>query len=670
MQQPLSRVFWPKNIPPSNTPRLLIGWKTNHNDYLIVSALHIDRAPALMPLLLSEDNPAHLTSAKKSLHELYAACGNSKLSVLGLLDVSAQQDILRLNLPSKKQLLRVSLPTRSRPLFHSHAPEAALHFVYHVFLYSRPNPRRLQFFSIDPIQLELPGRQSVPVMYHDYEKSIIDHRARQALLNSLILPHAPARALSVQETSLDVFVLQINCAHEVDQVLTSATASPAHSSILSRPEFTFFFSTLWSYFILVLTFLFKLIFIPSFLLLRCSFEILFAILEYRISSSYSSLKEISATAMQLDLRLQQLCYLPSQYVAISTKNKSWRSLQDFQPDYIRFYNTLWLITNDVIIGTGFGALVLNNKEAIVAWITVTVNSLLIKLPRNLIVWLMDAPAGIKLNIQLAEFFGELCLWINDANAQFLKFLIGYAPLIVTIVGYSGYLGLTFSLSLISDLVSLFTLHIYSYFVSSARFYHMHTNTLISLFHLFRGKRRNVLRNRIDSCDYDLDQQLAGTLLFIVLGFLWLTVFVFYAAFAISRIIIISVNALLELSLAFCNHFPLFALMLRVKDSKRLPGGLKFKILPTDASKVETGYDTVIYISMESKPLEVSSMFRQYIALWEIMKVYYMSFQVIKLFSFGKYVPMRRNRLYSLLYSTLPEKPVSIPELLKLLKITQ
>jgi phosphatidylinositol glycan class Q protein len=95
--------------------------------------------------------------------------------------------------------------------------------------------------------------------------------------------------------------------------------------------------------------------------------------------------------------------------------------------------------------------------------------------------------------------------------------------------------------------------------------------LISLFHLFRGKKRNVLRNRIDSCNYELDQLLLGTILFTLLSFLLPTVIVFYLTFALARMAIITFKAGLDTLLAALNHFPLFALMLRIKDSQRLPG---------------------------------------------------------------------------------------------------
>ncbi len=127
------------------------------------------------------------------------------------------------------------------------------------------------------------------------------------------------------------------------------------------------------------------------------------------------------------------------------------------------------------------------------------------------------------------------------------------------------------LSLASDLISLLTLHIHCFYIASARIYGWQLTIIISLFHLFRGKKRNVLRNRIDSCDYELDQLLLGTILFTLLFFLLPTVLVFYSTFALARMAIITLKAILDTLLACLNHFPLFPLMLRVKDSRRLPG---------------------------------------------------------------------------------------------------
>lgn len=127
------------------------------------------------------------------------------------------------------------------------------------------------------------------------------------------------------------------------------------------------------------------------------------------------------------------------------------------------------------------------------------------------------------------------------------------------------------ISMLSDLLSLLTVHIYCFYTASARIFYWQLTIIMSLFHLFRGKKHNVLRNRIDSCDYDLDQLLLGTILFTLLFFLLPTVMVFYLTFTTARIAIIFLMAALDTLLACLNHFPLFALMLRIKDSRRLPG---------------------------------------------------------------------------------------------------
>ena len=145
------------------------------------------------------------------------------------------------------------------------------------------------------------------------------------------------------------------------------------------------------------------------------------------------------------------------------------------------------------------------------------------------------------------------------------------PHVIVFVGYCSFVGATLPIAMLSDILSILTLHIYAFYAASARTWNWQLSIIISLFHLFRGKKRNVLRNRIDSCDYDLDQLLLGTILFTLLFFLIPTVFVFYLTFASARVAIITFKAILDTALACLNHFPLFALMLRIKDSRRLPG---------------------------------------------------------------------------------------------------
>jgi phosphatidylinositol glycan class Q protein len=163
----------------------------------------------------------------------------------------------------------------------------------------------------------------------------------------------------------------------------------------------------------------------------------------------------------------------------------------------------------------------------------------------------------------------------------MSILRPYLPALVRVIGFSAFAGATMPISLFSDILSLLTLHIYSFYIASARIFHWQLTIIISLFHLFRGKKRNILRNRIDSCDYDLDQLLLGTILFTLQFFLLPTVFVFYLTFASARVGVIALKAGLEIGLACLNHFPLFAVMLRLKDSRRLPGECSWSLYITN-----------------------------------------------------------------------------------------
>lgn len=262
------------------------------------------------------------------------------------------------------------------------------------------------------------------------------------------------------------------------------------------------------------------------------------------------------------------------------------------------------------------------------------------------------------------------------------------------------------IALFSDLLSILTLHIYSFYMASARIFNWQYTILLSLFQLFRGKKHNVLRKRIDSCDYDLDQLLLGTILFTVLFFLLPTVVVFYIAFAGSRMAIISLKAVLESILAFLNHFPIFALMLRIKDSQRLPGlfhyhdyrpknmlictgGIRFELedtrQPTDpstgaASTPPTSYIYLRVISpfrpmlfilltcmlinlLKSVPLTFRAMFQQYFQLGQRIRKHYLSPRVLSCLAIGKFVPpIHRKNLYSLQYSMLPARRAGIWEM--------
>ena len=69
----------------------------------------------------------------------------------------------------------------------------------------------------------------------------------------------------------------------------------------------------------------------------------------------------------------------------------------------------------------------------------------------------------------------------------------------------------------------------------SRLYRLELYCLGSLWRLFRGKKWNVLRQRVDSAVYDADQLFVGTLLFTVLLFLLPTIGLYYVVFTLVSI---------------------------------------------------------------------------------------------------------------------------------------
>lgn len=159
--------------------------------------------------------------------------------------------------------------------------------------------------------------------------------------------------------------------------------------------------------------------------------------------------------------------------------------------------------------------------------------------RGMIDWLMAWPAGLKLNGSLCRFLGELFLWliqlwsVTDTVPVHLK-AIGATILAAVIGGSLLFQGLTRTCLLFSRLLDYATLHLTLFYLIASRLYRWQLLALLSLFHLFRGKRWNVLRKRLDSTIYSMDQLLLGTILFCVIGFCFPTVAVYYALFASVR----------------------------------------------------------------------------------------------------------------------------------------
>ncbi|XP_035510576.1 phosphatidylinositol N-acetylglucosaminyltransferase subunit Q [Morone saxatilis] len=223
---------------------------------------------------------------------------------------------------------------------------------------------------------------------------------------------------------------------------------------------------------------------------------------------------------------------------------------------------------------------------------------------QLLQWLMGAPAGLKMNRALDQVLGRFFLYHIHLWISYIHLMSPFIEGILWYGGLSACLGLTFALSLLSDMVALLTFHIYCFYVYGARLYCLKIYGLSSLWRLFRGKKWNVLRQRVDSCSYDVDQLLIGTLLFTILLFLLPTTALYYLVFTLLRLVVVLFQGVLHLSVDFINSFPLFAMGLRICCSYRLAEGVKFRVLCEEPG-------TALHLLMEINPLKCNTVVQTY-----------------------------------------------------------
>lgn len=168
--------------------------------------------------------------------------------------------------------------------------------------------------------------------------------------------------------------------------------------------------------------------------------------------------------------------------------------------------------------------------------------------RILLEWMEKFPIGFKLNVKLTVGMGNAAraflriqeVFVFRIFSAALYFLTTpFLPLVFgLIVGGSG------MITLLCDVWRLVTLH-FSVLAHAFHFlFSVEVFVLRSSWRLFRGKKRNILRQRTDTMNYDSTQLLFGTILFTAALFLFTTVLVYNVVFSALRILILFITRLL------------------------------------------------------------------------------------------------------------------------------
>ncbi|OAF71521.1 hypothetical protein A3Q56_00726 [Intoshia linei] len=160
----------------------------------------------------------------------------------------------------------------------------------------------------------------------------------------------------------------------------------------------------------------------------------------------------------------------------------------------------------------------------------------------------DQIAGLKLNSELTHFFGIITKYQigfqNYIYVNTLYYFVNYFKYL----SLSCFIGLSFYVSLWRDVISLAFFSINSLYFIMCMIYYCFIKTMQHMCLLFLGKKRNPLRNRVDSLESSQYKLLMGTLIFTISLFLIPTIVVFYVLVIFARLYFLIIDSQILLAI--------------------------------------------------------------------------------------------------------------------------
>lgn len=261
-------------------------------------------------------------------------------------------------------------------------------------------------------------------------------------------------------------------------------------------------------------------------------------------------------ATQLSFRMKQLRFI---YSGLKKRQFS-----------LYLGNAISSVLIDVAIGVLFIILLLW-KSSPVHWLEKSMSYAdgVVNELKLLIDSLIEMPAGLKLNRSLNSALGEFFLYHIYLWRTYMSIVKPVFTIIADSLIFFGIFGFTCLLSIVCDLISLATIHIYCFYGYASRIYRFQAFCLSSLWRLFRGKKWNQLKQRVDSYSYETEQLFIGSIWFTCTIFLLPTVLLYYLVFLVLRLATLCVQLSLRLAVSKLSVLPVYAALLWISRSKKI-----------------------------------------------------------------------------------------------------
>lgn len=287
------------------------------------------------------------------------------------------------------------------------------------------------------------------------------------------------------------------------------------------------------------------------------------------------------------------CYVPKTFLKSKYKSAQQR---------IASFNTLCISGLDAIMGLMLGIAIARFLSTPDHTLFLTLWKQHYQLLRDSLNWLENFPIGFKLNERLTEHMGRGLRYLVDlhertvsSSGSIILLVFHQQPeqvskFISMAIALSAGVGLGGSglLALLFDSFQIFGAHVFVFAAFYRKIYQAELYLLTALWRLFRGKKKNILRHRTDTMEYDFMQLLLGTILFAFALFLFTTVLVYHVFFAALRIIVAMASLAIIIPYILIRLFPIGSILLR----KKCPGWFTSNVYLLEEDSVEVAKEDI------------------------------------------------------------------------------
>ncbi|CAN0886315.1 Bet1-like SNARE 1-1 [Linum grandiflorum] len=310
-------------------------------------------------------------------------------------------------------------------------------------------------------------------------------------------------------------------------------------------------------------------------------------------------KLFHTTWRNIEIRCSQIIYWP---IFLEDNSIRLRACVEYAERAALRRHSMWTsLLVDLLFGNLVALVLFSQAESVWLWVSFFAKASTNEILRSGCVWLMGVPAGFKLNTELAGILGMISLnaiQIWSTLWVFIDFLVIYFIKGLAVLGTVS--GITIPAALAIDIVGLGKAHVSALHWCISLLYYNQIQALGAIWRLFRGRKKNPLRQRLDSYDYTVKQHVVGSLLFTPLLLLLPTTSVFYIFFTILNTAITMVCTMIDVTISMIHGTPYFEIFLWLSRRSRFPSGIWFEISSCSSDGQGSAYLREVRLPKEGK----------------------------------------------------------------------